>query len=71
MKDRLIDLILNNQTLFGFLFIALSIILLIVILKYNRPFNDFNNATWKSYVYSWTFIVGLFIFGIFLILNKF
>lgn len=71
MKDELKDLIYNNQTLFGFLLIGLSIIFLITILKNDRSFNDFNNATWKSYVSSWVFIVGLFIFGIFLILNKF
>ncbi len=70
MKEKLIDIVYNNGTLFGVLFISLSTIIMIKKIKSEKKsFDEHNVASWEAYVNGWALIVILFIFGIILILK--
>ena len=70
MKEKLIEIVLNNGTLFGVIFIILSVVITINNLKKKeKSFDEHNVASWEAHVSGWALIIIMFIFGIFLILN--
>lgn len=68
MKEKLIEIVLDNGVLFGIIFILLSIALTIInIQKKGRSFDEHNVASWGAHISGWALIVIIFIFGIYLV----